>query len=472
MAIALRGTPTTSGTSDTFASSKAVNVPAGAAIGDVAILIVEHWTSSTEPTVTNWGTGFTEIPGAHANKATTSSVGNQGIRMAWKRLTAADTGTYTITFSATTWNLLHCVMWSGAQATGDPIEAANTAVTSVNSTTVPAVSVSVTGTGDGSVHSNASTQVGTQTPPTGWTERLDNDTIGTNTRVFAGAGSFNATGGTRSSSSEIVVALIAISADVTGVGPVTGVGVAATDTMTAAAGRKSAAGVGGSPSRDVTLSAASKSVIRAGLAAARTMTAVAATHTVTGTGAAAARTQTVSAASHAATGTGNAPARTMTLSAASRAVTGAGSAATRVQTQATSQPGGPGRAAARVSTQATGGKVITGPGLSPCRVSTRATGIKAPAAAGLASARTATRGPGTKAVISAPGRAAARTHTQGLSLRAVTGAGLASARVMTVAVHLSGQTGLRIRGRGRENDTTIHGRENRRRVTGREQGTL
>ena len=68
-AIGIRGT-TTSGTGDTTVSSKTVPVPTGAAIDDIAIVIVDQWTSATERTATI--TAFTEITGAHATRATTT----------------------------------------------------------------------------------------------------------------------------------------------------------------------------------------------------------------------------------------------------------------------------------------------------------------------------------------------------------------------------------------------------------------
>lgn len=205
MAIALRGTPTTSGSVDVFQNSNATNVPTGAAIGDIAILVVETWTSAAEPTAT-FPAGFTEITGAHATMVTTSSVGNQSIRAAWKRLSAADTGTYTVNYSASTWSQVHCLMFSGGLASGDPIEASNTAT---GTTGYPSTSVTVA-TLAALINAAATTQAVTTTPPTNWVEQQDTNVLHSNTRILSGTGSFTASGGTVSVNGEICVALVAI----------------------------------------------------------------------------------------------------------------------------------------------------------------------------------------------------------------------------------------------------------------------
>ena len=202
-AIGIRGT-TTSGTGDTNVSSKTVPVPTGAAVDDIAIVIVDQWTSATERTATI--TGFTEITGAHATRTTTGTAGTQTIRMFWKRLTAADTGNYTVTFSGTTWNMAHCVMFSGGLASGDPIEVVNTA----NATSgYPTTSFTVS-TLAGLVNSAVTFNAITTTPPTGFTEQQDTNVLHTNTRILTGSGSVTASGGTSSETDTVVVAMIAV----------------------------------------------------------------------------------------------------------------------------------------------------------------------------------------------------------------------------------------------------------------------
>lgn len=204
MPIALRSS--TSSGADTFANSKVIAVPAGAAVDDIAILTAETWTSGAEPTVTNWGTGFTEITGAHVTMVTSSSPGNQSVRKAWKRLTAGDTGNYTVTFSATTWNAVDCEVWSGGLASGDPIEGSNTAT---GSTGYPTTALTPA-TAAGMSNSAGTTNAVTTTPPTGFTERQDHDTIHTNTMVATAGVTVTASGGTVSANAEICVSMIAI----------------------------------------------------------------------------------------------------------------------------------------------------------------------------------------------------------------------------------------------------------------------
>lgn len=202
-AIGIRGT-TTSGTGDTNVSSKTVPVPTGAAVDDIAIIIVDQWTSATERTATI--TGFTEIAGAHATRATTGTAGTQTIRMFWKRLTAADTGNYTVTFSGTTWNMAHCVMFSGGLASGDPIEVVNTASATSG---YPTASFTVS-TLAGLVNSAVTFNAITTTPPTSFTEQQDTNVLHTNTRILTGTGSITASGGTSSETDTVVVAMIAV----------------------------------------------------------------------------------------------------------------------------------------------------------------------------------------------------------------------------------------------------------------------
>ncbi len=202
-AIGIRGT-TTSGTGDTNVSSKTVPVPTGAAVDDIAIVIVDQWTSATERTATI--TGFTEIVGAHATRATTGTAGTQTIRMFWKRLTAADTGNYTVTFSGTTWNMAHCVMFSGGLASGDPIEVVNTAGATSGYPTTSFTVATLAGLVNSAVTFNAITT----TPPTNFTEQQDTNVLHTNTRILTGTGSVTASGGTSSETDTVVVAMIAV----------------------------------------------------------------------------------------------------------------------------------------------------------------------------------------------------------------------------------------------------------------------
>lgn len=207
MTVALRGT-TASGPNDgpSQSSSRATNVPAGSAAGDVAVLISEIWRNGTTPTVT-FPAGFTQF---FDQTITIPSNGVLYLRMAWKRLTGADSGTYTATYSATVWNLLHCVTVSGAASTGDPVEATNFAT--ATSTTIPSLSLSSV-TQPFLLHSVATFNDATQTPPTGFTEDQDGTVLHTNHRIPGATGTHTASGGTISASTQMVVGLVAIAAD-------------------------------------------------------------------------------------------------------------------------------------------------------------------------------------------------------------------------------------------------------------------
>ena len=75
-------------------NNAAVPVPAGAAAGDIAVVaIYKESTSAITPPA-----GFTV-------KATlaTSATARGSLHVYWKRLTAADAGSYTFTWSGSTW---------------------------------------------------------------------------------------------------------------------------------------------------------------------------------------------------------------------------------------------------------------------------------------------------------------------------------------------------------------------------------
>ncbi len=204
MAITLRGS-TTSGSGDTFTSSKTTAVPTGSAIDDVAVLTGDVWTAGATPTVT-WPSGFTEITAAHTTAATGD--GTQHTFAAWKRLTAADSGNYSVSFSATVWNNVQCSTWIGCLASGDPVEAVNTN-SGTSGTTIATTAVTVA-TLALLLHFSTTYQAVTATPPVGWTELQDSSVNHLNYQVAALTGTYTATGGTYSASSPQCVALIAI----------------------------------------------------------------------------------------------------------------------------------------------------------------------------------------------------------------------------------------------------------------------
>lgn len=204
MAVGYRSS-SRSGQSDTFAASNTTPVPSGAASGDIALYGLERW-ESTNPAIT-WPTGFTQI----VNIAS----GSQKLHVAWKRLTGADTGNYVATWTGSLWNIGHCILITGALASGDPIGANVNTATSASGTTVPTTTLTV---GDAAFlcQFTANENSATKTAPTSFTEVQDSDYISTNYRIPGASGTYSASGGTLSASTLSLAALIAVSPDAGG----------------------------------------------------------------------------------------------------------------------------------------------------------------------------------------------------------------------------------------------------------------
>lgn len=198
--MAYRDSTTASGNSDT----PSVAVPAGVAIGDIVILACAIDALAAVFETGDWPTGFTEL--AEVDITTDG----QSAAVGWKRLTAADSGSYTFAAlgatadwicQATALSGRHAsnppVATSNVQNTGqsDPITVTATGVTAVEGDDLVWISApDVTASGDGNGHA----------PPASFTEREDAENLWTNlstaTRdnVSAGAtgnvsGTFNIT---------------------------------------------------------------------------------------------------------------------------------------------------------------------------------------------------------------------------------------------------------------------------------------
>ncbi|HEY2086430.1 MAG TPA: hypothetical protein VGH54_10460, partial [Mycobacterium sp.] len=159
-----------------LASATAVNgavpVPTGAAINDIALVAyyMESATTVTPPT------GFT----LKTSLATTSTTRGR-IDVFWKRLTAADTGTYSFTH-VSAYRGAVCVLLSGRVTSGDPFDVApGTIEGSANSTTSvnPGCTVATTGSDLVGFASNFAVGAGTWTMPAGMTSRQSGNTVET-----------------------------------------------------------------------------------------------------------------------------------------------------------------------------------------------------------------------------------------------------------------------------------------------------
>lgn len=203
MAVGYRSSSTTAAT-DAYGSTCAVPVPAGAAAGDIAVVGLVRWEASN-PAVTP-PTGFTQI--------TQAVNGNEKLALFWKRLTAADSGTYTFSWTGSQYAGGQCVLITGGLATGDPVGSVfNTAT--ATSATIPTTTVTTT---DPSflAHFVSHEDNRTHTPPTNFTEVQDGSYLAANYRIPGASGSQSAAAGTLSSSSLLCTGLVAVAPDAAG----------------------------------------------------------------------------------------------------------------------------------------------------------------------------------------------------------------------------------------------------------------
>ena len=172
---------------DVFVTSANIPVPAGATSGDVVIATVATWGGSPPPVTAP--AGFT----LKATYTGTDSGGADTVRVYWKRLTAADTGTYQFTWSGRRWSSGHAIAVSGAAASGDPIEAINRAG-SASATTFPTTTVATTSSPLLAWLGRNDEPTSQHTPPTGFTEVQDKDCTTIAVRSPGAPGTHTATG--------------------------------------------------------------------------------------------------------------------------------------------------------------------------------------------------------------------------------------------------------------------------------------
>lgn len=155
------GTPA-SGTT----TSGTVGVPAGVQAGDIVLVLLWHVATATITPPA----GFTEVTGLPV----TASVGTT--HLYWKRLTAADSGSYTFTASASGWFARGSWAFRGAVPTGSPWEAdygvlvdnANaTAAVNMDTTMPSTMGILLMGANSG--------DEGVWTLPSGWTVPAGNN---------------------------------------------------------------------------------------------------------------------------------------------------------------------------------------------------------------------------------------------------------------------------------------------------------
>jgi len=183
MAVAFRAASDTGNAASV--TSRAPAVPAGAAVGDVAVVILGMWEPAhSAPTVTP--------PAGFVQKDTfTSDDTFSKNSVWWKRLTGADAGTYSFSFNIAFWTTAECMLFSGCAASGDPWD--GVPVKNAGSWgTFGTLSLTTTDAAGGLVWACYNDSGGAHTPPTGFTETAENDCGSCAYRIPGTAGSLSA----------------------------------------------------------------------------------------------------------------------------------------------------------------------------------------------------------------------------------------------------------------------------------------
>ena len=146
-------------------ATAAVPVPSAAASGDIAVVgIYKENTAAITPPA-----GFTQKAAL-----TTSGTARGTLYVFWKRLTGADSGTYSFTWTGSTFRAAAAGLWSGRIATGDPFDGtvgtaeSTSGVTTLNVSTSPAAA-----NGDAVGFWTNFNGGGAFTAPTNYTERQE-----------------------------------------------------------------------------------------------------------------------------------------------------------------------------------------------------------------------------------------------------------------------------------------------------------
>lgn len=198
----------------TYASrsgSAPIPVPSGVAADDIIILqLYMEGTMAVMPP-----TDFTAIPGSPIIVASGSSIHRQHVM--WKRATGADSGTYSPTWSGSSFSIGVATRFTGCVTSGSPLDGTpSTASRTTNGTTTPAVSLTTTGPDRLLVFGATGYGPYTFTPPTNFTERVDTaEALTLATRDWATAaasGNVSATQSTGTGQTAWLLALIGASA--------------------------------------------------------------------------------------------------------------------------------------------------------------------------------------------------------------------------------------------------------------------
>lgn len=145
-------------------------VPSGVSSGDV--LVIAIFVDGTA-TITGLPTGFAEAENSPV--ALDVGGGSHSLHVAWKRATGADTGTYDITLSGSTFCAGAALRYTGCAESGDPWDAgADDAQDAASASVTPAVAITTAGADRLLVFAATIWSGGSWTQPSGYAERVDN----------------------------------------------------------------------------------------------------------------------------------------------------------------------------------------------------------------------------------------------------------------------------------------------------------
>jgi hypothetical protein len=159
-----------------------INVPASAANLDIAVVGIYKENTAA---ITGIAPGFTQKVAL-----STSATARGSLYVFWKRLSAADTGTYTFSWTGSVFRAAAAGLWSGRTTTGDPFDgtvgtAENTVIgTTLNVSTSPAAAL-----GDAVGFWTDFSGGNAWAPGASYTERIDIDVITLDTRDAVASGS-------------------------------------------------------------------------------------------------------------------------------------------------------------------------------------------------------------------------------------------------------------------------------------------
>lgn len=165
------------------ATSISVPVPSGVAADDV--IEIHIFTDTTTVTITV-PAGFAESPSSPATIAA-----NQKASVYWKRATGADSGSYSVTFSGSTYAEAVAIRYNACITSGSPYDVSTSTTDSASGTVTPAVSVTTNGADRLIGHKGTNWAGGTWTAFSGFTDRAQGGfgTLFVQTKTQAGAGS-------------------------------------------------------------------------------------------------------------------------------------------------------------------------------------------------------------------------------------------------------------------------------------------